>query len=173
MEQPIFIINTSMSKEDYRKFLYIATFRRNKVIIPLLLLVSLLGGIIISLDSGGFSFTRLIISWILLFALAIALVIFKVERKNAQRIKTDKTGTFDSINTLKFYEDRIVMENKELKSKGEIKYSQFFALMESKDYFIFYLTATQASLVRKRDVDNLNAFREFILEKFKGRYKKI
>ena len=79
--------------------------------------------------------------------------LFKVEKKNTRRIKTDKTGTFDSINTLKFYEDRIVMENQELKSKGELKYNQFFTLMESKDYFIFYFTANQASLVRKKDIE--------------------
>ena len=29
-----------------------------------------------------------------------------------------------------------------------------FALMESKDYFIFYWTLNQASLIRKKDVDN-------------------
>ena len=48
-----------------------------------------------------------------MFALAVAVVVFKVER-NAQRIKTDKTGAFDSINTLKFYEDRIVLRIKNL-----------------------------------------------------------
>jgi len=173
MEQPKMIINTTMSKEDYRKFLYIATFRRNKVLIPLLGLISLAGSIIVTSDSGNFNFIKLVISWILLFALAIVVVLFKVERKNAQRIKTDKTGAFDSINTLKFFDDRIVMENKALKSTGELKYSQFYALMESKDYFIFYLTANQASLVRKKDVDDLDAFREFIAEKFKGRYRSI
>ncbi|MGI6423791.1 MAG: YcxB family protein [Tepidanaerobacteraceae bacterium] len=173
MEQPKIIINTTMSKEDYRKFLYIATFKRNKFVIPIVGFISLLGSIVITFDNGGFNSIKLIISWILLFALAIVAVIFKVEKKNAQRIKTDKTGTFDSINNLKFYEDRIVMENEELKSKGELKYNQFFALMESKDYFIFYLTANQASLVRKKDVDDLNAFKDFIVEKFKGRYKNI
>jgi hypothetical protein len=173
MEQPKMIINTTMSKEDYRKFLYIATFRRNKVLIPLLGLISLAGSIIVTSDSGNFNFIKLVISWILLFALAIVVVLFKVEKKNAQRIKTDKTGAFDSINTLKFFEDRIVMVNKALKSRGELKYNQFFALMENKDYFIFYLTANQASLVRKKDVDDLDAFREFIAEKFKGRYRSI
>ena len=173
MEQPKIIINTTMSKEDFRKFLYIATFKRNKFVIPIVGFISLLGSIVITFDNGGFNSIKLIISWILLFALAIVAVIFKVEKKNAQRIKTDKTGTFDSISNLKFYEDRIVMENEELKSKGELKYNQFFALMESKDYFIFYLTANQASLVRKKDVDDLNAFKDFIVEKFKGRYKNI
>lgn len=62
---------------------------------------------------------------------------FKVERKNAQRVKTDKTGTFDSTNILKFYDERIVFENEALNSKGELKYDQFYSLVESKDYFIF------------------------------------
>ena len=171
MEQPKMVINTIMTKEDYRKFLYIATFRRNKFIIPFIGLISLIGSIIVSLDS--YSFIKLVASWIFLFALAIGIVLFKVERKNAQRIKTDETGTFDSINTLKFYDDRIVMKNEALKSKGELKYSQFYALMESKDYFIFYLTANQASLIRKRDIDDLNTFREFIINKFENKYKRI
>lgn len=172
MEQIKFIVNTTMSKEDYRKFLYIATFRRNKLVIPLLCLIALLGGMIISWDNH-LDLTKLIISWILLFALAILVVVFKIERKYVQRIKTDKTGTFDSVNTLKFYDDKIVIESRALNSKGEMKYDQFFALMESKDYFMFYLTANQASLVRKRDIDGLEAFKEFIMEKFKGRYKRV
>jgi len=173
MEEPKIIINTSMSKEDYRKFLYIATFKKNKIIIPMLALFSLVGGIIISLDGGDLNMKKFIISWILLFALAITIVLFKVERKNAQRIKTDKTGAFDSVNTLKFYDNKIVMENKALKSTGELKYNQFFALMESKDYYIFYLTVNQASLVRKKDIDDINAFKEFIIGKFERNYKKI
>ncbi len=173
MEQPKMVINTIMTKDDYRKFLYIATFRRNKFIIPFIGLISLMGSIIVSLDSDNLNFIKLVVSWIFLFALAIGIVLFKVERKNAQRIKTDKTGTFDSINTLKFYEDRIVMKNEALKSKGELKYGQFYALMESKDYFIFYLTANQASLIRKRDIDDLSAFREFIINKFENKYKRI
>ena len=56
------------------------------------------------------------------------------------------------------------MENKELKSTGELKYSQFYALMETKDYFIFYLTMNQASLIRKKDVDDLNTFKGFLLK---------
>lgn len=173
MEEPKIIINTIMSKEDYRKFLYIATFKRNKFIIPMLGLIALFGSMIISLDNGHLNLTKLIVSWILLFALTIIVVLFKVERKNAQRIKTDKTGAFDSVNTIKFFDDRIVMENEALKSTGELKYNQFFAVMESKDYFIFYLTVNQASLVRKKDIDNLNAFKEFIIGKFKSKYKKI
>jgi len=173
MEEPKIIINTVMTKEDYRKFLYIATFRRSKLIIPMIALISLLGSLMINLGDGHFSLAKLLISWLVLLALAIAVVLIKVERKNAQRIKTDKTGAFDSVNTLKFYDDRIIMENEVLKSTGELKYDQFYAVMESKDYFIFYFTVNQASLVRKKDIDDLNAFREFIVGKFINKYRTI
>jgi len=173
MEKAKFIINTIMTKKDYKKFLYVATFKRNKVVVPIIGLISLMGSIIVSLENGKLNFTELIISWAFLFGLAIAAVIFKVEKKNAQRIKTDKTGAFDSVNTLKFYDDKIVFENKALKSTGELKYDQFYALMESKDYFIFYLTINQASLIRKKDIDDLGEFRDFIVEKFEGKYRRI
>lgn len=173
MENPKIIINTNMSKEDYRKFLYIATFRRNKFVLPIIILIALIGSMIINFNNGSFNLPRLIIGWALLFVLVIVIILFKIERRNKQRIKTDKTGAFDSINTLKFYDDRIVMENRSLKSIGELKYSQFFSVMESKDYFIFYFTVNQASLIRKKDVDNINEFKEFIIGKFQNKYKQI
>lgn len=77
MEQPEIIINTTMSREDYRRFLYIAAFRRNKAIIPLLALISLAGSIFVSLEHGHVNVLKLIISWIGLFALAMAVVVFK------------------------------------------------------------------------------------------------
>jgi hypothetical protein len=85
----------------WNSLLYIATFRRNKLIIPLLGLISLVASLMISFEGENISFTKFIISWIALFALVVAVVVFKVERRNVQRIKTDKTGAFDSINTLK------------------------------------------------------------------------
>lgn len=173
MQEPQIVINTSMEKEDYRKFLYIATFKKKKFTVPLLCLISLFASMIIGFDNGYFHLTRFIVSWIFLTALAIVVIIFKIERQYSQRVKTDKTGTFESMSTFKFYEDRIVMENETLKSTGELKYNQFFAVLESKDYFIFYLTANQASLIRKKDVTNLDEFKAFVAGKFKTKYKKI
>ncbi len=173
MEEPKIIVNTSMSKEDYKKFLFLATFRKNKFTIPLLILLALVGGLFIGYEKGHFSISRFIISWTSLFVLTILVLMYKIRRRNAQRVKTDKTGTFDSVNTLKFYNDKIVMENESIKSKGQLRYDQFHALIESKEYFIFYFTANQASLIRKKDLENPDEFKDFVIEKFKGKYKII
>lgn len=173
MEEAKIIIETTMSQEDYRKFLYIATFRRNKLIIPLMVFMALIAAVVVSIEGSQINVTKLVISWVFLFILAMGTILFKVEKKNKQRVKTDKTGTFDSINTLKFYDEKVVMENGQLKSTGELRYDQFFSVMESKEYFVFYLTMNQASLIRKKDVGDLDGFRQFIIPKFETSYKRI
>jgi hypothetical protein len=35
------------------------------------------------------------------------------------------------------------------------------------------LTANQASLIRKKDIDNPDEFKKFIVERFEGKYKQI
>ncbi len=172
-EEPKFIIETTMTKEDYKKFLYIATFRRNKIVIPLLILISMVGSLAIGFDEDGFSFVRFILSFFVLTPLAFGAIIFQVERKNTKRVKTDQTGSFDSMSRLTFYEDKLVMENEAFKSTGEVKYAQFYGILESKDFFIFYLTVNQAALIRKVDISSKPDFKGFIMEKFQEKYKKI
>ncbi len=173
MSEPVFLIETRMEIEDYRKFLYTATFCRNKLMIPFVILIAFAGSLIVNWSDGHFQLIPIVITWIFMTVSAIGAILFKVERKNKQRIKSDKTGTFGSINTLKFYDDKVIMEIKELHSSGELRYDQIYRLMESREYFIFYLTMNQASLIRKKDVDNIGSFRNFLMLKFQKRYKKI
>lgn len=162
-----------MEKSDYRRFLYIATFRRNKLMIPYVLTVAFIGSFFINRINNTLNPVVFIITWILLTGLVIYAVYFMAVRKNDKRIKTNKTGTFDSINILKFYEDSLIMENESLHSTGEIRYDQIYKLMESKEYFIFYITIKQAFLLRKKDIENVIVFRNYILPKFKDRYRSL
>ena len=173
VEEPKFYIETTMTKEDYKKFLYIATFRRNKLLIPLLIFMSIIGSVVIGFDTDGFSWVRFILSFLVLTPLAFVIIILQIERKNAKRIKTDQTGSFDSINKLTFYEDKMMLQNEAFKSTGEVQYAQFYGVLESKDYFIFYVTVNQASLIRKIDVEDVSSFRTFLMNKFKERCRKI
>lgn len=173
MDNPIFRYETTMEKEDYKKFLYTATFKRNKFVIPLIALIAMLGSLIVAFDNGIFNLTVFFICLIFMFILAIGVVCFKVERRNNQRIKTDKTGTFASKSILSFFEDKLIFETPALNSTGTLAYNQIYKLMESKEYFIFYITYNQATLLRKKDMNDIERFREFIVSKFNGKYKSI
>lgn len=173
MEEPKIIINTKMEKEDYKKFLYTATFKRNKFTIPILILMSMVAGLFIGYEKGNFSLVRFFISWILLLIISIFIILFQIKRKNEKRVKTDRTAGFDNLYTLKFHDEKLVVENQSLKSSAEVTYDKIFSLLESKEFFILYFTESQASAIRKKDIDNLEEFKEFIIDKLKGRYKKI
>lgn len=162
-----------MTKEDYKKFLYIATFRRNKLLIPFMIALSVIGSLAIGFDSYGFSWLRFMLSFVIMTPFIFGIIIFQVERRNAKRVKTDQTGSFDSISKLTFYEDKMTLEVEAFKSSGEVQYAQFYGVRESKDYFIFYLNVNQASLIRKIDVEELEEFKAFIMDKLKEKYKRI
>ena len=83
----LFTVETTMNKKDYHKFLYIATFLRSKIIIPFLMTLSGIMSFLLTYKETPFNITKFILFWILLLAIAISVVIFKVERKNNQRIK--------------------------------------------------------------------------------------
>lgn len=173
MSEPKFSITTVMEQEDYRKFLYLATFRRNPMVLPLVALIALLGSWAVNWSMEGLKLLPLLLTWVGMFALAIGTLCWKVERKNKQRVATDKTGTFGAKNLLKFYDDRLVMEQEAMHSKGELRYEQFYQLLETKDYFIFYLSMNQASLLRKKDVADVGSLQEFLRSKLEGRYRSI
>ncbi|MDD2955375.1 MAG: YcxB family protein [Oscillospiraceae bacterium] len=173
MEEPRFVIRTQMEKEDYRKFLYTATFRRSPLLLPVMAALSFAMSLLLCLGREPFSPIRLLALWAIFSAAAVGAVCFQVERKNRRRAATDQTGFFGSVSTLSFYEDRMAMSCEAPRSFGELRYEQFYGVMESREFFIFYLSANQASLVRKKDLDDPAALRAFLLENFPGRYRSL
>ena len=116
-ENLLFTVETTMDTKDYRKFLYIATFLRSKVIIPFILAIAALMAWLLTFSEGYFNVTKFIIYWLFLAIIAFLTVIFKVERKNKQRIKTDRTGAFGAKETLEFYESFVVIKSTAFEGK--------------------------------------------------------
>ncbi|WP_353095338.1 YcxB family protein [Tissierella praeacuta] len=175
MDNKLFTVKTRMTKEDYHKFLYVATFRRNKVIIPFIIILAALMAGLLAFDNRQFNIIGFFIFWILLALVSFGTVIFKVERKNKQRIKTDNTGAFDSQDILDFYDDFLIVKNTAIEGQIKIRYDQFYQILESKDYFINYSNMNQASLIRKKDMDEetLEKLRNLYEKQIGNKYKKI
>lgn len=175
MEQPKFLITTRMEKEDYRKFLYIATFLRKKSVIPMLVTMCLLGSLCVNAGWEHITLGGFIIVFFIMLAFVMGVTCFRLERRNKQRMKTDRTGSIGAESILKFYDEYMEMETPVLHSHAELRYEQFYGVMESKDFFIFYVTMNQASLIRKKDMNAKEAvaFREFLQGVFGAKYRKM
>lgn len=175
MDNKLFTVKTRMTKEDYHKFLYTATFRRSKVIIPFIIILAALMAALLAFGEGQFNIIRFFTLWILFASVSFVTVIFRVERRNKQRIKTDNTGVFNSQDTLDFYEDFLIVKNTAIEGQSKIKYDQLYRILESKDYFINYFNMSQASLIRKKDMDEetIEKLRNLYQEEMGNKYRKI
>lgn len=172
-ETALFTITTTMESDDYRKFLYLATFRKKPFTIPMILAVAAIGALLATQTNPADDIIRFLLIWMFMLALTVAIICFKVEYKHRQRIKTDKTGAFGTSQTIKFYEDYLRSTNQSVESKNKMRYDQFYKIIETKNYFILYYNANMASLIRKKDMTCEKELRGFLKNKFSKNYGKI
>ncbi|MET3617777.1 hypothetical protein ABID14_001411 [Peptoniphilus olsenii] len=145
----------------------------NKLTIPIILFISLIGAVFIGYNGGIFDIFRFFISWASLFILTILVIMIQIKHKNSQIFKANKLNDKENINTFNFYENELVFRNNATKTDFKISYDKIYYLVENKDFFIFYFNKNQTSFLNKRDIEDINKFKNFICPKFKNNYKKI
>lgn len=170
MDNYLFLIKTKMEEKDYRKFLYFATFCKTKLALLPIILIPLAGSFVISYSNSRLNLPYFLILFVVMLVVSLIALCLSLERKARKRVKTDKSGAFNTVTSLKFYEDKLVMSNSD--SCGTLKYDKLYEVIESKSFYLFYLSSAQASLVRKQDIENGEEFRKFIVTKFAGKYRK-
>lgn len=171
----LFTVKTTMKKKDYHKFLYISTFlKSNIMILFLLFLTAFLSGQI-AYNENYFDLKNFLIFWIILMMVLILAIIFKIEIKFRQIIKTDKTGSFDSPEILDFYADFLIVKSKVFEGEIKVKYDQIYKVFESNDYFITYFNANKATLIRKKDMKSevIDSLRSLYKKNLTNKYKKV
>ncbi len=172
MENIRFEVRTVMEKSDYRKLLCIATFFRNKAILPMIIFISFAGSFIINCFNG-FNAARTLIMGVFLSILSVIVITVKVERINNRYIRTGKTGAPGSEYIYRFYDKRLEIVNETIKSNFNIDYDKVYGVRENRDYLIFYLSVKQAALIRKKDISDNGDLISFLKDVFDKRYSKI
>lgn len=172
-DNKLFTVRTSMEKEDYRNFLYIAILLKSKIKIPFMLLFIAFLSTFLSYSENQFYIKDFFISFIILITVFILIIVFKIELKINQRIKTDKLGIFKSQGILDFYENFLIAKSTAIEGESKLKYDSFYKVFETKYYFITYFNIDQAALIRKKDMENkaIENLRYLYKNNLKNKYK--
>lgn len=168
----IFKISTKIDKKDYKKFIYITTYFKDVKRLILFILLILALSIFLNIDDTDI-IKKSIFTFIFFSAVTIISQVIRISNKINKRIKTDKFGIFDSKTDLYFYNSEINIVDEDKRSNMYLKYSEIYKLIETKDYYLFYINYNQASILRKRDIDEKENFNFFIKRKFENNYKYI
>lgn len=169
---PVFTVRSAMSKKDWRKFLFTATFRRNPKVLLSIDAVALLAAFLLSWDSvTGFSLMRLALFFVFFFLAAAAAVACMTEKANLRRM--GKNQHFGEETVFQFYEDKLGIRAPGVRQQSRLAYDQFDACLESRDFFVFYVTPEEGIALCKRDAEDPDGLREFIKARFGARYGKL
>ena len=149
----LYEVTTIMEQEDIRKFLYLTTFRKKTITIPLIILIAAVCSFFTVNMIGNFDIMKFLPIWLILIIIAFGAMCFKIEFKSRKGINSQKTGNYRPQQTITFYENYIIATNKSAKGTYKIKYNKIYKIQETKNYFIIFNSETSASLVRKKDID--------------------
>lgn len=169
---PVFTVRSVLSKQDWRKFLYIATFRRNPKVLLCIDGIALIAAFLLSWDrQSGFSVVRMALLFVLFFLAAVAAVACMTERANLRRM--GKNRHFGEETVFQFYEDKLGIRASGSKQQNRLAYAHFEACLESRDFFIFYITREEGIALCKRDAEDPEGLREFLKARFGARFGRL
>ena len=108
-----------------------------------------------------------------MLALSAVFLCMRIERRCRRTVEEGKGFIRGTSKTLRFFDDHVERVNSGDKAKSEASYSSFFRVLESNSFFLLYVNANVAVVVRKKDISGVDRFRDFIKEKFDGKYKTV
>ncbi len=171
----LFEINTTMDKEDYRKFSYLTIFRRKYFTVAMIILLAAVASFLASFADEVFEIQEFLLLWLLLIVTAFGAICLRVEYKGFKRMNMVKVGLVSVQQDLFFYENYLTAEDDKGNESKKIKYDRLHQVLESQDYFIIYANASSASVIRKKDIDAevRDDFKTFLRVKLDNRFKQV
>lgn len=171
----LFDINTVMEISDNRNFLYIRTFKQNSSIFMAMSILAVVGGLFLAFGLRQFYPLGILRSIVTAFAIIWCIILVKIELRHRKRVKEEKTGMLGSKINMKFYEDHMVMTSNISRGESKLYYTDFYGLIETRSYYIFYYSRSQATMLKKKDIDEVERkeFHSFTMSKFEGMYRRL
>ena len=170
-DKALFTITTKTEKEDYRKFLHFTAYRKSPKSILMIL------GLSVCVAFFGVYYGHItnplyeVLLWIVVVLFVCLGIFFRAERKISQIDYLDKGEPFKAVQHLEFHDKHIMIEDSKTAGPVKVRYEQIQKVVETKDYYYFYLSEKQASVIRKRDIDTTVDVRAFFMKRFQQRFK--
>ncbi|MFA9466338.1 MAG: YcxB family protein [Velocimicrobium sp.] len=172
-DNKLFQFTSKMEKDDYKKFLYITTFRKSyQTIVSLLLFASIATALFCRLLNQSAPFTIFII-FILILLILLSFLLFKLDRQVNTLFSINKKTSFEKKQTITLYDTYLTASNRMSQGETKTDYCNIHELYETSEYLIFYFNKSLASPVRKKDIptEQYQLIISFLKSKLEHRYK--
>lgn len=168
-------VSRKVNRIEYRKFLYLAMFHRNRWLLVYLFLLSLIGGYFISRKPEGFSISLFFFSTAILFLLVVAMMVLRYERRNIKHSGLKKDEFYNIVHNVSFYEDKVSVSVEDKKEKKSFRYSDILMVLEGRTMMVIFFGNTFATYLSKKDMGEreYGEVVQILKRKIKEKYRKV
>lgn len=171
--EAIFKVRSMITKDDYKKYLRLVTFKGKKTTIPMLIIIPFLLSLVISYFGQVFDLKGVLFLFIVFSLISFGVTFLKLLITYTRVKLMDTKSLFDTYNNFYFYDDKVISENEDIKGENTVKYISFYQVMESDDFFILNFSDFLVQIIRKKDYDKNGDLSIFLQDKLKNRYRRI
>lgn len=170
MEQGKVIVRSSLEKEDFKKYLVIDIFSVNKIIA--VFLISCVVSVSLNYVSKTLDTMHVVRYFAIFFGIVMLMRLLRMLGMYRGIGKMYDEGKLEGHNIYSFADDSLTIQNSAQKGSTVIKYEQIGTVKITKDFVLMYANAKQCSVIRIKDVEDMNRFTEFLQQKFGKKLKK-
>ena len=164
-------IQTQMNEQDYKNFMTFHMFHKGKVIWIYTAFLSIVAAAACTYFTQIKTVPFFLFCWALMIATIIITLRVKIHLLIKKRLKTDRANLIRSEVIFYFRDEDFVTENQGITSTATLTYDKIYQVIETKDFYALYLNVNQATLISKRNVENVDEFGAFLQERTRGIYK--
>ena len=164
-------IQTQMNEQDYKNFMTFHMFHKGKVIWIYTAFLSIVAAAACTYFTQIKTVPFFLFCWALMIATIIITLRVKIHLLIKKRLKTDRANLIRSEVIFYFRDEDFVMENQGITAIATLTYDKIYQVIETKDFYALYLNVNQATLISKRNVENVDEFGAFLQERTRGIYK--
>lgn len=150
--EPVVTVETRLTKQDYRRFLYFTLYFKKALFIPVACICALLVGLLWGTVQTGFVLPLFLLGFLGTLLFLAAVLILRVEWRLYRRVKQDTDGTFEKYDTIRFGEVLIEIDSQVMNASGQCGYDRFRLVLETNSQFLLYPDPTICSIVPKHNM---------------------
>lgn len=150
--EPAVTVETRLTKQDYRRFLYFTLYFRKTFFIPAALICSLLVGMLWGTVNTGFHLPLFLSGFLGTLCFLTAVLVIRVEWRLHRRIKQDTEGTFEKYDTIRFGDVLVEIDSQVMNASGQCGYDRFRQVLETNSQFLLYPDPRICSIIPKHNM---------------------
>lgn len=145
-------VETRLTKEDYRRFLYFTLYFRKAMYLPVAFVCCLLVGAVWGNHVSGFQWPLFLSGFLGTLGLLTIMLISRVELRLRKRVKEDTDGTFEKYDIIQFGEVLIQIDSDVMNASGTCAYDTFHQVLETRSAFLLYPNPQICSIIPKHNM---------------------